>query len=76
MRVRVHSKALLGILLFFLSHQASSQTNIQEGSVSGKWVKQKSTYFIDSEIKIPHCKKLIIEPEVKIFFTREFHATK
>ncbi|OGU77338.1 MAG: hypothetical protein A2V93_11875 [Ignavibacteria bacterium RBG_16_34_14] len=56
-------------LFVMLSNQTFPQSHIPEGDVNGKWLKQNSPYYIDGEIKIPHGKKLIIEPGVKIIFT-------
>lgn len=63
---------LLLLLLLILPYQTSPQTNIPEGNVNGKWLKQNSPYYIDSEIKIPYGKKLIIEPGVKVIFTGHY----
>ncbi len=68
MVVRVRFCTLLSYLLVMLSYQTFSQTHIPSGTVSGKWLKQNSPYYIDGEIKIPRGKKLIIEPGVKVIF--------
>lgn len=76
MRVPVRFFTFFSLLLLILSHKTFPQSHIPKGNVSGKWVKQYSSYYVDGDIKIPRSKKLIIEPGVKFFFTREFHATK
>ena len=68
MRVQVRFFTSLAFILFILSYQTYSQIHIPAGNVNRKWVKQNSPYYLDGEIKIPHGKKLIIEPEVKIIF--------
>lgn len=59
-------KSLTIIIALLLSLAVYSQTNIPEGTVTGRWDKQHSPYIIQGDITIPAGGSLIVEAGVKI----------
>lgn len=59
-------KYLLCHLTLLYSLIGYSQTNVSEGTVSGRWEKQSSPYVIKGDITIPADETLVIEAGVKV----------
>ena len=59
-------KNLTSLIALLLSLAVYSQTNIPEGTVTGRWDKQHAPYVIKGDVTIPAGGSLIVEAGVKI----------
>jgi hypothetical protein len=62
------SALLFGFILLAKTSNASAQTDIAAGNVSGLWAKANSPYHINGEITVPNGETLTIEPGVEVIF--------
>jgi parallel beta-helix repeat protein len=63
---------LFGFILLAKTSNASAQTDIAAGNVSGLWAKANSPYRVNGEITVPDGETLTIEPGVNVIFTGHY----
>jgi hypothetical protein len=63
---------LFGFILLAKTSNASAQTDIAAGNVSGLWAKANSPYRVNGEITVPDGETLAIEPGVNVIFTGHY----